>query len=133
MTAEERFSARFPADPAVVVTVRSQAASAALAAGMPPDREPDVQLAVSEVATNVVLHAYVGGPDGPIELSVLEGDDEVTIVIADAGPGLRPRSDSPGAGLGLSIVESVADRLEIVDRAPGTEVRIAFRKARPHT
>jgi hypothetical protein len=41
---------------------------------------------------------------------------------------MRPRADSPGVGLGLPIVTSLAASFEISDGpAGGTEVRMGFR------
>ncbi len=42
---------------------------------------------------------------------------------------MTPRTDSPGAGLGLPIVATLADRLEIQQPPTGTTVVLAFRLA----
>lgn len=90
-----------------------------------------VALAVSEAATNAVLHAYVGAPRaGTVQLTGRTTDDGVVISVADEGSGLRPRPDSPGLGLGLSLMQRVADEVAFVgapQRAAGTEVRLRFR------
>jgi hypothetical protein len=39
---------------------------------------------------------------------------------------MRPRTDSPGLGLGLSVMATVTDRIEILEADPGTQVRLAF-------
>lgn len=99
--------------------------------GLDSDRIAELTLAVSEIVANAVMHAYRDGSDGTITVAaetVREG--EVCVRIADDGIGLSPRTDSPGAGLGLVIAGNVADRLEI-DRPDtgGTEVRLTFAAA----
>lgn len=90
-----------------------------------------VALAVSEAASNAVLHAYVGAPAGMVGLTGRPTDDGVVVSVADWGSGLRPRPDSPGLGLGLSVMQRVADEVSFIgapQREAGTEVRLRFRR-----
>ena len=94
-------------------------------------RDPDaVALAVTEAVTNAVLHAYVDAPQpGEIEVVVQRAAEahSVEILVCDDGRGMRPRTDSPGLGLGLPLVATLADRFEVQARAGGgTRVRMAF-------
>ena len=90
-------------------------------------RVHDVALAVSEAATNVVLHAYPEGA-GPIRLALALHDEALVVVVEDEGVGLQPRPDSPGLGLGLPTMAQVADRLHIEDGAGcGVRVELRFR------
>jgi anti-sigma regulatory factor (Ser/Thr protein kinase) len=89
-----------------------------------------VELAVSEAVTNVVIHAYSDRDDadepGRVRLAVWLEDDRVSIAVADSGRGMSPREDSPGAGLGLALIASLCDDLQI-DRTPaGTRLRMRF-------
>ena len=93
--------------------------------GMDAEAIADVRLAVTEAATNAVIHAYADA-DGELRVTAAMQDGELAIVISDTGPGLVERRDSPGLGLGLSIIASVADRLKIVNRSSGTEIHMAF-------
>jgi hypothetical protein len=43
----------------------------------------------------------------------------------DTGPALVQRRDSPGLGLGLSVIATVADRLKIVSHPGGTDIHMA--------
>lgn len=101
----------------------------------------DIRLAVTEACANVVMHAY---PDrGPEELArrsdaALRGwgmmevcaallDDELVVVVRDWGQGIRPRADSPGLGLGLSLMATLADTVQLGhDPQRCTEVRMTF-------
>ena len=66
-----------------------------------------------------MLHAYRDGGDGSITVTAERCDGRrCASAIADDGMGLSPRTDSPGAGLGLVIAGNVADRLEIERPAP---------------
>ena len=92
-------------------------------------RLADVRLAVSEAATNAIVHAY-RGRDGEIRARVTVTREELVVVIADRGPGMLPRTDSPGLGLGLPTITTVSDRLEVVSEGEGCELHIAFRRTR---
>jgi serine/threonine-protein kinase RsbW/stage II sporulation protein AB (anti-sigma F factor) len=55
-------------------------------------------------------------------------DEIVTIVVVDRGRGITPRPDSPGLGLGLPLIATLADSLELgTGEAGETEVRMTFR------
>jgi serine/threonine-protein kinase RsbW len=87
-----------------------------------------VRLAVSEAATNVVVHAYRDAPKaGEIELAASLAGGELWVIVADSGSGLRARRDSPGLGLGLGLIAGVADGIDLVQRAGGgLELRMRF-------
>lgn len=98
--------------------------------GIDDQRVNDLTLAVSEIVANAVVHAYRDGSDGAITVAAEECADGMRVRITDDGMGLSPRTDSPGAGLGLVIAGNVADRLEI-DRPDdgGTAVCLTFASA----
>jgi anti-sigma regulatory factor (Ser/Thr protein kinase) len=98
--------------------------------GIRGERIHDLTLAVSEIVANAVLHAFRDGRTGSITVAAECCDEGLRVRIADNGMGLTPRTDSPGAGLGLVIAGNVADRLEIErPDAGGTEVRLTFAHA----
>lgn len=118
-------------DPQNVSRLRRNVREYALSAGFDDELVADLTLAVSEIIANAVMHAYRDGSDGTIVVAAETSEDGgLRVRIADDGVGLSPRTDSPGAGLGLVIAGNIADRLEIdrPDRG-GTEVRLTFASA----
>lgn len=94
---------------------------------MDDERVQDLTLAVSEIVANAVLHAYRDGGSGAITVAAESFDGGMRVRIVDDGMGLSPRSDSPGAGLGLIIAGNVADHLEIErPEEGGTSVCLTF-------
>jgi len=89
-----------------------------------------VALAVTEAITNAVVHAYVDAAEpGEIEvvLQRVPDDDAIEILVCDEGRGMMPRTDSPGLGLGLPLVATLAERFEVEARTGGgTRVLMAF-------
>lgn len=87
----------------------------------------DVKLAVTEACTNVVVHAYPGG-EGPMEIAASVRDERLSIVVRDDSRGMLPRPNSPGLGLGLPLIATLAESLELGRGADDrTEVRMTFR------
>ena len=72
----------------------------------------DVKLAVTEACTNAVVHAYPDG-EGPLEVAAYVRDDRLMLVVRDEGRGIVPRTDSPGLGLGLPLIATLAEALEL--------------------
>jgi serine/threonine-protein kinase RsbW len=92
----------------------------------------DIRLAVTEACTNVVVHAYPDGAEGPMEVLASVTEDELLVTVRDEGPGLGPRPESPGLGLGLPLIASLTESLELGHDAQGrTEVRMRFQLSEP--
>jgi anti-sigma regulatory factor (Ser/Thr protein kinase) len=88
----------------------------------------DIKLAVTEACTNVVIHAYEDSEEGDLEVDASIADRRLTVVIRDNGRGIVPRPDSPGLGLGLPLIATLAETLELgKDKRDNTEVRMTFR------
>ena len=79
----------------------------------------DVLLAVSEVVTNCVVHAYRDQPTGRVAMEAERSGDELVLSVSDRGRGMAPRPDSPGLGLGLPLVGQIARRVDITAPAGG--------------
>jgi anti-sigma regulatory factor (Ser/Thr protein kinase) len=86
-----------------------------------------VRVAVSEAATNVVIHAYRDrGRPGVIEVDSHVDNGQVEVTVGDRGSGFGARRDSPGLGLGLAIVASVTSGFDLVSRDNGLAIRMRF-------
>ena len=93
----------------------------------------DIKLAVTEACTNVVVHAYPDG-EGPMGLRASIDDRRLSLVVIDRGRGIVPRPDSPGLGLGLPLIATLAESLELgTGRSEETEVRMTFDLGAPAT
>ena len=119
------FEATFPSTPPGVGAMRREVAAFAAAAGMDAEGVASVRLAVSEAATNAVVHAY-RERDGELQVRAFVRGDELVIIVCDAGVGLAPRPDSPGLGLGMPLMATVTTRFQVVSKGKGTEVHMAF-------
>jgi serine/threonine-protein kinase RsbW len=92
----------------------------------------DIRLAVTEACTNVVVHAYPEGREGPMEVLAMLLGDELRVVVRDEGRGIGPRPDSPGLGLGLPLIASLTESVELGrDEEERTEVRMTFTLTEP--
>ena len=115
-----------PARPENVAVARHAIGGFADVLEMPDQTLADVKLAVTEACTNVVDHAYPDG-EGPMEVAAAIRDGRLAIAVRDEGRGMLPRADSPGLGLGLPLIATLAETLELGrsddDR---TEVRMTF-------
>ncbi len=120
-----RYEGSFPAVPLAIGAIRGDMIEIARGCGLDERGVNDVALAVSEAATNAIVHAYGGGP-GEIRVAADAGSGELTIVVADDGDGLAPRDDSPGLGMGLPIIASVTRRLDVASEGRGTTVEMVF-------
>ena len=89
----------------------------------------DMKMAVTEACTNVVVHAY-DEEAGQLEVQMLAGEEDLTIVVRDHGAGIQPkpaRTEPPALGLGLPLIAALSDAFELRGTAGmGTEVRMTF-------
>ena len=106
--------------------MRRDVAAFAHRAGLDEDGLADVRLAVSEAATNAVVHGYRDSRDGELKVAAYVAGRELVVIVSDAGVGLAPRADSPGLGLGMPLMASVTSRFSVVSRGAGTEIHMAF-------
>ena len=135
---ENEVTLQFPSQSSNEGFIRS--AVACFAAQMDPtlNELEDIKTAVSEAATNAIVHAY---PDrvGPITmtLSVYPGQ-LVKIVVADQGIGIPdiPKAMEPlfttgdpgeRSGLGFAVMQSFMDRVRVCS-APGKGTRVTLIK-----
>jgi anti-sigma regulatory factor (Ser/Thr protein kinase) len=121
----DSLEATYPSTPDGVGAMRREVAAFAIHAGMDDVGVSDVRLAVSEAATNAVLHAYRDG-EGDLNVRAHVVGPNLVVVVTDSGTGLASRNDSPGLGLGMPLMASVTTDFRVVSRGTGTEVHMAF-------
>jgi anti-sigma regulatory factor (Ser/Thr protein kinase) len=126
-----------PAAPDLVLSLPARAENVAVvrhafgglgeALSVPEQLLSDIKLAVTEACTHVVIHAYPDA-EGPMEVRAVLGEEELSIVVRDEGRGVVPRADSPGLGLGLPLIATLTESLELgTGDDAATEVRMTFR------
>lgn len=127
MDAAAEIELALPARAENVAIVRHAFGALADAFDIPEQSLADIRLAVTEACTNVVVHAYPNGTEGPLEVRATVSRECLTVVVRDEGDGIGPRPDSPGLGLGLPLIASLADELQLGrDDTGHTEVRMDF-------
>jgi serine/threonine-protein kinase RsbW len=92
----------------------------------------DLKLALTEACTNSVRHAYEAGSEGSVQIVYEIGDEDISIEVIDEGEGfvLDEASETDHlseSGLGIAIIRSLADELEIEPRE-GRGSRLRFVK-----
>jgi two-component sensor histidine kinase len=84
---------------------------------------------VSEAISNAIVHAFVER-DEPGIVKVIahpDGDDALCVIVSDDGGGMKPRTDSPGLGIGLPLMTQMTQSLEFRENsAGGTDVAMRF-------
>ena len=82
---------------------------------------------MSEAVSNVVLHGYRDAGRGEFTMAVEWEDDTIRVTVRDHGCGMKPRMDSPGAGLGLPLIATLSDSFSVTQPAGGgTELSMTF-------
>jgi serine/threonine-protein kinase RsbW len=94
----------------------------------------DLKLALTEACSNSVRHAYAGG-EGTVEIRYVLHSNRLEIEVADDGEGFDPSADREEGdelvegGLGIAIIRSIADELEIGAGKGGKGSRLRFAKS----
>ena len=89
----------------------------------------DIELAVSEAATNAVMHAYVSpGIRGETFTITTAAEEAIfTVWVTDEGRGMAPDAANSGLGVGLDLMARLCERLAVGIREDGrTQVEMRF-------
>lgn len=124
-----------PAKPEYISLSRLALAGLSRVRRFADDTLADLKLALTEACSNSVRHAY-GGGEGHVDISFELRDDRLIVEVADDGTGFEPAElDGNGAGgelteggLGISIIRSIADEIEIGEGPGGRGSRLRFVK-----
>jgi anti-sigma regulatory factor (Ser/Thr protein kinase) len=117
-----------PAGPSAVSQLRRRAVEFASTAGASDEVTQAIALAVSEIVTNAVVHAYDGEESGQVSVSCCADSERFIVEVVDEGAGIGLGHSSPGIGHGLAIVGSLAQALDVASGPDGrgTAVRMGF-------
>ncbi len=126
-----------PAKPEYITLSRLALTGLARVRPLDDDVLADLKLALTEATSNSVRHAY-GEGEGHVEITFELREDRLIVEVSDDGSGFEPddaglNGDAEAAdelsegGLGIAIIRSIADELEI-GSAPGGGSRLRFVK-----
>src|ERR1700745_34030 len=104
-----------PATGEALRRVRHALGGCAEALDADPQVVGNVQLAVTEACSNVVVHAY-DGHVGTLEVEGRYEDGQLVVWVRDFGRGITPPPQAPGLGIGMNVIASRAD---VVEAYPG--------------
>jgi serine/threonine-protein kinase RsbW/stage II sporulation protein AB (anti-sigma F factor) len=85
-----------------------------------------VSLATSEAVTNAVIHAFRGRDGGRIVVRAGVDRNTMVVEVSDNGIGMVPNLDTPGLGLGTSLISQVSREAKFESSDHGTTVTILF-------
>ncbi len=117
-----------PGTPEAVGEIRAAVCQFAQSRGFLDEKLEAIKLAVSEAATNAVLHGYSELAGQITVVAELEDSGALRVLITDRGRGMLPYRDSEGLGLGVPIMTTMADHVDITSptNQGGTEVHMHF-------
>jgi anti-sigma regulatory factor (Ser/Thr protein kinase) len=110
-----------------LATIRQYAKEAAVRAGIDSARSYQLQLAVDEIATNIISYGYKdAGPSSAISISSEINDESLVITLEDHAPAFDPRrmhtpnpedlakplEERPIGGLGIFLATQGVDRFD---------------------
>ena len=105
----EPFATRVASAPDSVAVLRGEITAIAARRGLTGTALSDVTLAVSEAATNAVVHGSAA-PTARIGMSVEFARGAMQVTISDDGSaGAKPRQARPDGGHGMAIMRTVTD------------------------
>jgi serine/threonine-protein kinase RsbW len=124
-----------PAKPEYITLSRLALAGLSRVRDFSEETLADLKLALTEACSNSVRHAY-GDGHGHVDISFELREDRLIVEVADDGSGfdLEDGSGDNGdeelaeGGLGIAIIRSIADEVEITGGPDGRGSRLRFVK-----
>jgi serine/threonine-protein kinase RsbW len=124
-----------PAKPEYITLSRLALAGLSRVRAFSEETLADLKLALTEACSNSVRHAY-GDGDGHVDISFELLDDRLIVEVTDDGTGFELEDGSGAAvgdeltegGLGIAIIRSIADEVEISGGPDGRGSRLRFVK-----
>lgn len=108
--------------------------------GLEDDRIDDLKIAVSEACTNAIEAHGAADSDERVLIRCEDNEDHLEVRIEDRGRGFDPRTlpEHPPVtdptrlkferGLGIPLIRSLVDDVDIASSDKGTQVRIVMRR-----
>ena len=134
-SATEAVRLTIPAKPEYITLVRLALTGLAGLRPLSDETLGDLKLAVTEAASNSVRHAYGNGNgDGTVEVVYEFENDRLIVEVYDNGQGFvhehagADRDELDEGGLGIAIIQALADEFEVGARPGGTGSRLRFVK-----
>ena len=126
---------RIPAKPEYIALCRLALTGLAQARALDSDTVGDLKLALTEAVSNSVRHAYGTPGEGQVDIRYELGPDRICVDVIDDGAGFDPE-EAPSfdgdelseGGLGIAIIRTVADDVEIESRPGVRGSRLRFVK-----
>ena len=125
---------RVPARPEYIALTRLALSGLAELSRLSEEDVADLKLALTEAVSNSVRHAYPGG-DGFVSIAYSLSAAALEIEVVDDGVGFDPDVPPPlegeelsEGGLGIAIIRTIADELEITSRPGERGSRLRFVK-----
>jgi serine/threonine-protein kinase RsbW len=130
---------RMDARPENLVLARLAVAGVAAHTALTEEDVADLKLAVTEACTNAIDHGYSGGASGDeVVVRVAIDDTMLFVEVQDWGIGFDADEESrpvdemrDHAGVGLSLIRSLSDKLILTSSSSGSLVVFAKRLNRP--
>jgi anti-sigma regulatory factor (Ser/Thr protein kinase) len=97
-----------------------------------PGREQDILLATGEAVTNAIEHASDCDPHRTVAVEAFVYGDKVSATVSDSGRWSGDSSASARSyrrGRGLTLINGLADRVDTVRTARGTQMTLQFERA----
>ncbi|GAA4686525.1 hypothetical protein GCM10023215_22550 [Pseudonocardia yuanmonensis] len=129
-----------PVDPFALSPLRESVTRWLEAAGVAPRTVVAAPMVVSELAANVIQHAYPEGATGEIRVDVALTVAGLRISVADDGTWRTPEAEGPDgipdpaderSGFGLAVVRDLCDELVVEPGPQGTTVTALLAVDRP--
>lgn len=96
---------------------------------LPKDTAASIGMAVHELLFNALKYAFPDNREGTIEVDLESSSETATLIVKDNGIGMGGTKSQVGSGLGLTLVQSVAEQFGgtvELNGSSGMEVRIEF-------
>jgi anti-sigma regulatory factor (Ser/Thr protein kinase) len=128
-TAARSFAIVLPAAPTQIPVGRDRLRDWLNGLAVPARRELDILLATGEAVTNAIEHGSHSEPRKTVSVEAFLREETVSVTVSDTGRWVGDSSASLRSrrrGRGLKLMSGLADRVDTVRSAAGTQVTLEF-------